>query len=404
MRLAFEGLAATAEVPDCPDFITALKASAVDWPFHPVETDAEPAARITKTGQTFLIHFPAEEPVTATAVGAASSLMVSLAEAYVAENSDRLCFHSGAALFAGRLVVFPGRSRTGKSTLIARLAAGGHTIFGDDILPLNDTEEGYALGVAPRLRLPLPASASPMFRAFVAAHAGAADDRYHYLALPEGRLARRGATAPLGAIVLLDRHPAGPATFHEAPRSLALKLLARQNVSSTDDARPLLSRMHAIVRRLPCYVLRYSDLEDAVDVLETAFPSWPARGALSPLADPAALSDRLLERDGADDEKGTEALAHGYRPGMALVRNPAITLHSMEGEAFLAGADATASIHHLNLVGAGIWNLLAEPTGESDAAQALAVAFPDVDPRIIADDVAALFGDLYRSGFAVEAD
>ena len=37
---------------------------------------------------------------------------------------------------------------------------------------------------------------------------------------------------------VLDRHPDGPATIHEAPRSLALKQLVRQNVAHTDDTRP----------------------------------------------------------------------------------------------------------------------------------------------------------------------
>lgn len=403
MRLAFEGLEATVEVPDCPDFAAALKASAVDWPFRPVEADGEPAARITKAGRSLLVHYPDEEPMPVTPVGAACSLMVGLAEALVAENPDRLCFHGGAALFGGRLVVFPGRSRAGKSTMIARLAAGGHTVFGDDILPLDAAGEGMALGVAPRLRLPLPAGASAAFRDFVAAHKGAADERYHYLALPEGRLARRGVTAPLGAIVLLDRRPAGTAQIQAAPERLALKLLARQSVQAAGDARPLLDAMRAIVRRLPCLVLTYADLEDAVALLESTFVRWPLRLMPPPPADEAGLTRRLLERDeiGAADDPAEGS--HGsYRPGMRLVRNPGVTLHLIDGEAFLAGSGETAAIHHLNAVGAGIWNLLAQPMDEAEAAEVLAMAFPDVAPDTVARDVAALFAGLHASGFAVE--
>lgn len=401
MRIAFEGLTATVEAPDCPEFLAAMKSAAIGWPFRTVETGAEPIAHVKKSRRYYRIYVPGEEPVSATAVGAACSLMVSLAEAFVIENPSRLCFHGGAALLAGRLVVFPGRSHTGKSTLIARLAAGGHRIFCDDILPLDDAGDGVAMGVAPRLRLPLPARASRAFRDFVAGNAGASDGAYQYLALSDSGLARRGATAPLGAIVLLDRHRSGPATMHEAPRSLALMLLARQNVSRSNDARPLLAQMHAIVQRLPCYVMSYSDLEEATALLESVFARWPARPSLSLPISPAALYDRLLERDDADD--GPEDSSPGYRAGMRLVRNPAITLHDVDGEAFLAGADATAVIQHLNPVGAGIWILLAVPTDEDEAAQALAVAFPDVDPHIIAHDVASLFLDLYRSGFAVAA-
>lgn len=400
MRLAFEGLRATVEAPDCPKFLAALKAGAVDWPFRRVEDDAEPAARITRSKTSLLVHYPDEDPLEVTPVGAVCSLTVSLAEALVAENPNRLCFHGGAALFGERLVIFPGRSRAGKSTLIARLAASGHRIFGDDILPLDEKGDGVALGVAPRLRLPLPESASPAFRDFVSAHEGAADHRYHYLALPEGGLARRGDTAPLGAIVLLDRQPFGPASIHRAPPRLALKLLARQNVQSAEDARPLLGKMRAIVQRLPCLVLSYCDLEDAVALLETAFANWPIHSGHPPLRDENALTARLLARDEADEP---QEASQGYRPGMRLVHNPQIALHLMEGEAFLAGTGDTAAIHHLNPVGTGIWNLLAEPTDEAGAAHVLAAAFPDIEPRIIARDVTTLFRDLHASGFALEA-
>lgn len=403
MRLAFEGLKATVEVPDCPAFFAALEAGAVDWPFRRVEDDAEPAARITGSGSSLLVHYPGEDPLPVTPVGAVCSLMVGLAEALVEENPHRLCFHGGAALFGERLVIFPGRSRAGKSTMIARLAAGGHTVFGDDILPLDEKGDGVAMGVAPRLRLPLPASASLAFRDFVSTHEGAADHRYHYLALQDGGLARRGDTAPLGAIVLLDRRPSGPAKIHAAPERLALKLLARQSVQSAEDARPLLDEMRAIVRRLPCLVLFYSDLEDAVALLDTTFMRWPVRLRHAPLADEAALTARLLEPDEADtSDEPAEAPRSDYRPGVRLVRNPSVALHLVDGEAFLAGTGETAAIHHLNPVGAGIWNLLAEPTDEDEAATVLAAAFPDVEPHIIARDVAALFSGLHASGFAVE--
>lgn len=400
MRLQFDGLTATVEVPDCPSFFDALKAAAVDWPYRRVEGEAEPAACITKAGASLLVHFPGEDPLPVTPVGAVCSLMVSLAETLVAENPYRLCLHGGAALFGKRLVIFPGRSRAGKSTLIARLAAGGHRIFGDDILPLDERGDGVALGVAPRLRLPLPEGVSAAFRDFVMAHEGAADHRYHYLALPEGGLARRGDTAPLGAIVLLDRRPSGPATIHEAPQRLALKLLARQNVQSSEDARPLLDAMRTIVQRLPCLVLAYSDLEGAVALLQNAFMQWPVRSAFAPIADEAALTARLLESDDADPLQ--EAAGSGYRPGMRLIRNPTVTLHLVDGEAFLAGAGDAAAIHHLNAVGTGIWNLLEGPTDEREAALALAAAFPEIDPHTIARDVGELFSSLHASGLAVE--
>lgn len=406
MRLAFEGLKANIDVPDHPAFLAALKAAAIDWPFHRVETDEEPIARIIARGTSLVVHHPEEEPVPTTPVAAACDVMVSLAGALVTENPHRLCLHGAAALFAGRLLVFPGHSHAGKSTLTARLAADGHTIFGDDIVPLDERGDGVALGVAPRLRLPLPASATPAFRDFVMRHAGASDGRYHYLALPEGRLARKGTTAPIGAIVLLDRQLQGPAELHAAPRSLALKLLARQNVSYAEDARPLLAQMSALVQRLPCYVLAYADLEEAAEQLASAFGRWPAAPQRLPLADPDALSRRLLQHDllaEADIEADQDLSCEPYRPGMRLVRNPDVTMHEVEGEAFLAGVDHTAAINNLNPVALGIWNLMIHPVDEAEAAYVLSGAFPETDPHVIARDVSALFQSLHDSRFAIEA-
>lgn len=401
MRVAFDGVAATFEVPDSPGFLSALRASAIDWPFCQVSSEGEPAARITAAGDACLIHFPGEEPLRASDVGAACSLMVSLAEALVTENPDRLCLHAGAVRFAGRLVVFPNRSHAGKSTLIARLAAAGYTVFGDDIVPIDEAGNGVALGVAPRLRLPLPAASSTRFREFVDAHVGASDGRYHYLALPPAILARRGEIARPGAVVLLDRHPEGDAKLYDAPRSLALKLLVQQNVSRSDDARPLLAQMNAFVQGLPCFVLSYADLEDATALLGKAFASWPPRVQTSPLDDVHAVIERMLAMEPIPHAGGTQC---NYAPGMRLARRPDAALHLVDGEAFLAGGDNAAAIQHLNAIGAGIWNLLAEPIEETEAAEVLAMAFPDVDPDIIAGDVNALFTDLHRSGFAVEVD
>lgn len=193
------------------------------------------------------------------------------------------------------------------------------------------------------------------------------------------------------------------AILHTAPERLALKLLARQSVQAAEDARPLLNEMRAIVRRLPCLVLSYADLEDAVVLLEAAFARWPVRLAPPPPADEAALTRRLLERDDVgtpDDPRG--GLRGNYRPGIRLVRNPDVALHLVDGEAFLAGSGETAAIHHLNAVGVGIWNLLAQPTNEDEAADVLATAFPDVAPGTIARDVTALFASFHASGFAIE--
>lgn len=52
------------------------------------------------------------------------------------------CLHASAALFEGQVTVFVGESGQGKSTLAAHLAAGGHPLVADDILPVARNQAG----------------------------------------------------------------------------------------------------------------------------------------------------------------------------------------------------------------------------------------------------------------------
>src|SRR3546814_15265532 len=96
-----------------------------------------------------------------------------------------------------RLFAFPAPGRTGKSTLTAQLAASGARIFSDDVLPLDVTTAcAGALGIEPRLRLPLPAACSHGFQRWFARRKTLTNSRYAYIGLPRSG---PGAPAPLGA-------------------------------------------------------------------------------------------------------------------------------------------------------------------------------------------------------------
>jgi hypothetical protein len=188
------------------------------------EPGAEPIIRVSRGAGEFRIDAPwLDEPVVENRPArAAANLVVDLVEAYLLAHPSNLCLHCGAAEFAGRLVVFPSRSRAGKSTLMARLAQGGMRIYTDDVLPLvNGERDGRSLGIAPRLRLPLPERASSALRGFVNEHSVLRDDDYAYLRQPSPACAAFGATAPLGAAVLLDRQEDGPPTLETDARVTA---------------------------------------------------------------------------------------------------------------------------------------------------------------------------------------
>lgn len=391
MFLRFEDTNVVVEVPADTAFRGALQAAAFDWAVQETAF-AAPASRVTRRGARYVLHSPGREPIEASAVEAVCGLLVDVVDAVIEETPSVLCLHGAAVEFVGRLVVFPSRSHAGKSTLTARLAAGGHTILGDDILPLTpDDRSGVALGIAPRLRLPLPAASTAAFRRFVADNAAVDDGRYLYLDADCGALAPRGTVREIGAIVLLDRLADGPAAFFRASESEALQTLIRQNFTSGTQAAVLMDRLHALVGRLPCFKLTYSDLEDATALIEDRFRRWPVS------------TDGLPQGPGAPSEALGE-VGRPQRSGDQRFRQVGgIDLRQVEGDLFLADRDGVA-IYHLNAIGTGIWNLLAEPTSPNDAVEILAAAFPDTDPAQIDQDARALFGELEAAGFVEPAD
>ena len=399
MRLAFADTAAVIEVPDSQELLAALRAAASDWPFAETQSKAEPVARLRELNGSYAIEFPGEEPVEATAVRAACSAMVNVVGAYIDDHPGRLCLHCAAAEFSGRLVIFPSRAHAGKSTLIASLAASGHVIFGDDIIPVSDDDlSGISLGIAPRLRLPLPKDAGAPFREFVSRHAAAGDGYYLYLALPAGGLAPRKSTKPIGAIVLLDRRPEGPAELGWATRSNILQSLIMQNFARAAPSGTLLDRLHSIMDRLPHLVLRYSNLEEATVLLQKTFAEWPPRLG--------AVTERYeldLTPGDEDEETVSDDVGPDYPPDTLLMQDPRIRLHAVDGELFLADAEGL-SIHHLNQIGAGLWHLLAEPISQEQSIDVLCDAFPEADRRAVADDVRRLFSALSRERFITRAE
>ena len=398
MRLAFADTAATIEAPEDEAFLQALCAAAPGWAFARSEAVGEPVATVRLGRDGYELIAPDGSSVSATAVASACSALVDLVGAYNAENPARFCFHCGAADFAGRLVVFPSRARAGKSTLIARLAAAGHAIFCDDILPVSEDDcHGVALGIAPRLRLPLPAGCSKDFRIFVESHAAVSDGRYLYLRPPGEGLAPRNSLAPLGAIVLLDRRDSGPALLGRASRAEVLRALIVQNFARAAPSSALLDRMHAIMDRLPRLILRYSDLEEAVELLEQVFCDWPPKLE--------AVQEALASGDAGDELRdGEERLFEEafLSPDASFLQNRGVRLQEADGELFLADADGM-SVHHLNALGAGVWNLLSEPISHREACEVLCGAFPDADPGKIGSDVARLFAALAREQLIVPA-
>jgi hypothetical protein len=72
---------------------------------------------------------------------------------HVAEHSrGRVFIHAGVVAWQGRAIVIPGRSHSGKSTLVAALVKAGATYYSDEYAPIDARGRVHAYPVPLRLR------------------------------------------------------------------------------------------------------------------------------------------------------------------------------------------------------------------------------------------------------------
>lgn len=394
MLIAFDGIARPVALEGCEDLHACLAAVLRGWRFEEVASPGvDPVITIRRKNKGYRLETPSLGPAIhqPTDVGVVCAFIADLVQVYIADQSSLLCLHCGAAAFAGGLVIFPNQFRAGKSTLLARLAAAGIPVFADDVLPIaNASGQGIALGFAPRLRLPLPGNAGAFFRRFIRAHGGPSDDRYLYLDLPPETLARHGRRMPIAACVLLDRRSAGSAQLVPTPKSRGLQRVILQNFARSVPATEIADCLCDLVTRVPCFTLRYSNLDDAAALLQDAFQGRSSSDrersvAIARRRAPSHAKAPAIRRPRALRGKPPAALC--YR------RDPAIILHAVESDVFLVDPHSQ-SIYHLNAVAAGLWRLLREPTSAAEAVEVLSSAFPDVDAQQIRREVRNLLADL----------
>ncbi|MGV3551053.1 hypothetical protein [Rhizobium sp.] len=187
-------------------------------------------------------------------------------------NPEQFCVHMASVEFAGRAVLFPAVQRTGKSTLAMHLVKAGFPLLGDDVVAVDGaTHEAIALGLLPRMRLPLHPSFKPEFVDFMIRHAGLSDRRWQYVELGEGQIVDHGRRLPIGAVVILDRRKDVRASIAPAPASAALKALIDRNFGVLEQPGRIFDSFRAIVENADCRILTYADPEDGVALLAEAF-------------------------------------------------------------------------------------------------------------------------------------
>ena len=397
MVLAFDGVSRPVRFDGCADIAGDVLGVLRGWRTAEITgSERAPAITVTRAGSGYRIDSPwRKEPCIAhDRVDAVCDFIVDLVNARVADDRSLLCLHSAAAEISGRLVVFPSTYRAGKSTFVACLAAAGVRIFSDDILPIRAPDDrGVAPGVLPRPRLPLPVNASSALDDFVASAKRLHNRRYAYIDPGTGLLARHGETAAVGAFVVLRRIPGTRAVLEPMAAGEALRRVILRNFAREPDAAGILERLHALVSGVDCFTLRYDDGEEAAALVRESFRARPGRSPTAAVSAPASVRAAAFPGNspGASPGEPAEMIRGTFR------RNPAISEKALDGELFLVDADGE-TIFHLNAVGAGLWRLLAHPTGPGEASDILQQAFPGLEEARIADDVGRLLGALAARG------
>lgn len=187
---------------------------------------------------------------------------------YLDEHPDRLFVHGAAVHLPTGLALLPALAKAGKSTLTVALAAAGCRVQGDDVVPIDmATLEAVSLGIALRIRPPLPADVSPDLRDYVATHAGPTYGNRQYVRPAPDGFAPLGERSQIRTIVQLQRAEGATAEVRPISRADALERLILQNFAREVPAAGILDTLHRVVQGATCVELCYDRVEDGARAL-----------------------------------------------------------------------------------------------------------------------------------------
>jgi hypothetical protein len=322
-------------------------------------------------------------------IDAACGFIAELIRAYVNEIPARLCLHAAGAVCGGRLLVFLGTRRAGKSVLCAAMATAGLRLAGDDIIMIDaQSDSGVAGGFSPRLRLPLPPNLAPATRSFIEAHSGPIGRRYAYLALGSDLIASKDERFDIGAFIILDRKESGPAVLRPIEKSTSLSAVIWQNFARRAPSAEILDRLYGLVERSGACVLEYSAAEEAVELLQNRFANWPA-GIQIDAAAPVVTAGAPRP---AAPVAASKAPANGPPLTGRFRRRDGVAERELDGKCFLADNEG-GTITVLNRMAAAMWRALGEPASADELVDLAVLVFPETGRAVIEADVGAILRD-----------
>jgi hypothetical protein len=186
-----------------------------------------------------------------------------------------LLFH--AAVVGGReqALILPAEAGSGKSTLVAALAARGHRFYTDELAVLDPS----TLKLLP-MAMPMtikPGSVAILERyypglAAKAVHQRADGQKVRYLAPPAAAItALNGAEVASEAIVFPLYQAGAKTSLIALDKVSALERLVRTGSSDRELLATDVEALIDLVEGRPCYALEYADLDEVVALLEDTF-------------------------------------------------------------------------------------------------------------------------------------
>ncbi len=205
---------------------------------------------------------------------ACNGLIGGLIGEYVVQDPGLVSVHAAAALTGAGVLVAVADAFAGKSTLATALAWQDCPLVCDDrvVIVAGPPVQARALGLAAKMRLPLPDDLPPSFREFIGAATLPHWPGIAALALDGRHQCPFGREAPVAAWLLPARDPARTGVDLEpVERAAVVRALAEQTFAPHLPVADLLRRCATLAEAAPCYRLRYAASAEAAGWLADRF-------------------------------------------------------------------------------------------------------------------------------------
>ena len=191
-----------------------------------------------------------------------------------------LLLHSAVLERGGHALLMPAPTGSGKSTLCAALAWRGWRLLSDEMALLS-LEDGRLLA---NLRpVSLKNKAIELIAAFepraclTRVYRGTPRGDIAYMRAPPGAVARSHETA-VPALVIAPAYAAGsPAVIKPMSKVEGFRLLTDNAVNYSSLLKPGFDMLTGLVENCACYTLTYSDLAEAIELINNLYSELPSR-------------------------------------------------------------------------------------------------------------------------------